>query len=160
MSRLPVDSRSTSTLEPLETRRLMAGPSYALVDLFPFDAVGGAGLESSDYRSPDINNGGVVVGPGLQPDGLREHATARFVKRGKVTLVDVGNLGLHVVSDARGVNDLNQFVGSYDSADATRHAFLSYMGKRGAVAVVPLDDVEGQRGTIAYAINNLGQIAG
>jgi uncharacterized membrane protein len=138
----------------------MSAPSYTLTDLAPFDAVGGAGYENGDKNAPDINASGVVVGPGLQPDGLRAHATARFVKNGTVTLVDVGNIDLHLVSDARGVNDANQIVGAYTDNTGTDHAFLAQFGKKGRVVLTPLGDVAGLQGSVAYAINNLGQMVG
>jgi uncharacterized membrane protein len=138
----------------------MSAPSYTLTDLDPFDAVGGAGSENGDKNAPDINASGVIVAPGLQPDGLRPHATARFVKNGHVTLVDVGNIDLHLTSDARGVNDANQIVGAYTDNTGTDHAFLAQFGKKGRVVLTPLGDVAGLPGSIAYAINNLGQMVG
>jgi uncharacterized membrane protein len=150
-----------SVIEPLENRRLMtAASAYTVTDLFPFESTGGAGIENGDKNTPSINAGGVVAGTGLKPSGLHSHATARFVKKGKVTLVDVGNFKLDDVSDAKGLNDLNQFVGAYEAGTATDHAFLSYLGKKGRVVLEPLGDFKGLPGTVAYAINNRGQIVG
>lgn len=69
------------------------------------------------------------------------------------SVTDIGTLG-GSISQALGINDLGQVVGSSTNADGNMHAFLYSNGQISDLGTL------GGATSIAYAINNTGQIVG
>jgi probable HAF family extracellular repeat protein len=129
----------------------IAGPTHAF--LYNGGVMRDLGtLGGSDSNALGINRTGQVVGYAeYNPSSLTTHA---FLYSGGV-MRDLGTLG-GSFSEAFGINDAGQVVGtSYIKGDTALHAFLFSNG-----IVQDLGAVMGATNSVAYAINNLGQVVG
>lgn len=149
-------SRAISQIEPLESRRLL---TFTLTNL-ELRSHGGQGIENGLSGSPELNNLGTVAGTGSPSLTIFDHATLRVVRSGVVKQIDVGAFGPTLNSYGRDLNEKNQVVGETTDSKGVPHAFISTLGKKDAVTLKKLGDVKGISGTIAYAVNKSGVVAG
>jgi probable HAF family extracellular repeat protein len=128
-----------------------AGPTHAF--LYSGGVMRDLGtLGGNNSTATGINAAGQVVGYAeYNPNSLNMHA---FLYSNGV-MRDLGTLG-GTVSFAYGINGAGQIVGrSTIRGDTADHAFLYSNG-----AMLDLGTLPGAINSVAYAINNLGQVAG
>ncbi len=111
----------------------------------------GAFLAGDSYASL-INSSGQVAGGSCSPD--RSICRAFFWSAG-TGIVDLGTLG-GVNSTAWGLNNLGQVVGTADLPNGSHHAFVW----TSAMGMQDLGTLDTDPDSVAFAINNSGQVAG
>lgn len=114
-----------------------------------------------DYGSSSasaINNAGQIVGSGLMylPDGIAQETHAALWPASGAQAIDLGTLKGGHYSEASGINDAGQVVGTSQIADGHSHATLW----KECGCPLDLGTFNGGVDSEAWAINNAGQILG